>query len=308
MTALDKNANPTPMKEIIETKVVKRKKNEMRGTRFYKIWENIKARCGKRKDYINVFLCDRWKIFDNFKEDMYPSYLEHMGTYGEKQTTIDRIDVYGNYEPSNCRWATFKVQSRNRKGSVSYNGENAHDASMRLTNGRNSNLVYSRINFCDWSIEDAFTKPLQHVSRKAPDPKTINKLEDLPEHCVKIVKVLADQTDTWGEVCFYMRHIEEDTKLTRKEIVKACRTLRQLGYIEYIRGLMDEDGKVAGSGYCITSLGKALVFPCQNCKEEAHYAWHENEKGEMVFLDTENATYFQLCEEHYQKNKKASSH
>lgn len=46
---------------------------------------------------------------------MYNSYLEHVALYGERQTTLDRIDPFGNYEPSNCRWLTNKEQQNNKK-------------------------------------------------------------------------------------------------------------------------------------------------------------------------------------------------
>lgn len=98
--------------------------------RIYRIWKSMKIRCEYPNTDIykyygarGIKICDRWHNFAAFKEDMYKSYQEHVEKYGEKDTTIDRIDVNGDYEPSNCRWATLSQQARNTRClSIEYNG------------------------------------------------------------------------------------------------------------------------------------------------------------------------------------------
>lgn len=80
----------------------------------FKIWQKMKSRCFNEnhhgyKDYggRGITVCNRWLKFENFLEDI--------GNRPSPRHSIDRIDVNGNYEPSNCKWSTLKEQARNKQ-------------------------------------------------------------------------------------------------------------------------------------------------------------------------------------------------
>ena len=87
--------------------------------RFCRIYYWIRERCNCKtwKEYYKYWwkgikCC--WKSFEEFYDDMFLWYIEHVKEHWEKQTTIDRINSNWNYCKENCRWATYKTQSENR--------------------------------------------------------------------------------------------------------------------------------------------------------------------------------------------------
>ena len=95
--------------------------------RLYGLWQSIKRRCysEKCKDYTDyggrgIKMCDEWKNdFKAFHDwAIANGYKEEKTDKGINILTIDRIDVNGNYEPSNCRFVTNEVQAKNKRNTI----------------------------------------------------------------------------------------------------------------------------------------------------------------------------------------------
>ena len=91
------------------------KHGETHRTPEYKSWITMRQRClNPNKDCYHYYggrgitVCHRWRnSFENFLEDMDPR--------PSPELTLERNNNDGNYEPDNCKWATRKEQSQNRR-------------------------------------------------------------------------------------------------------------------------------------------------------------------------------------------------
>lgn len=128
------------------------------GTRTHNIWRGILKRCetttcAAYRHYggRGIKVCDRWHSYENFLSDMGEAPIG---------ASIEREDVDGDYEPSNCTWLHKGLQARNQRRTlrVSLEGETRPLADWCDLKGLRYGLVYDRISRLGWSAERALSE------------------------------------------------------------------------------------------------------------------------------------------------------
>ena len=110
-----------------------------------------------------IKVCDEWQKFE-------PFYQWALNTGYSEKLTLDRIDNEGNYEPSNCRWATPKEQANNRRVNrlVTFNGETKTVTEWAELLGVTHQAMSERLNSKRWTVEDALTTTKKSRTVKQP--------------------------------------------------------------------------------------------------------------------------------------------
>lgn len=131
---------------------------------YKKPWNNsykcMMSRCYREKDpsykYYGgrgITVCEEWQNIENFEKwvDENP-YFEG--------ATLDRLDSNGNYEPSNCRWATMAEQDNNRRNTIyiELNGESHTISEWSEITGINRSTLNNRY-LKGWDVEEIFKQP-----------------------------------------------------------------------------------------------------------------------------------------------------
>lgn len=143
-------------------------------TPLYIAWNNMKQRCQNPRDprYPDyggrgIAVCQRWLSLEAFIADMGPTWRPGL--------TLDRVDVNGNYELSNCRWITHAEQQRNRRNNLAltFRGESRPLAEWAELLGLRHQTVRSRLR-SGWSVERALTEGAapERSTRRGPASTT----------------------------------------------------------------------------------------------------------------------------------------
>lgn len=140
------------------------------GERIYIIWVGMRNRCYKEREEgykwygaRGISVCDEW-----LGEDGFQNFYNWSMSHGYRDDlSIDRIDVNGNYEPSNCRWATRKEQGNNTRKNkyITYNGETHTMSEWSDILGINYSVIRTRLRI-GWSVEDALSK---EIAKRPPE-------------------------------------------------------------------------------------------------------------------------------------------
>lgn len=140
------------------------------GHPLYGTWAQMIQRCTNPnlKAYPSyggrgITVCDRWR-------NDFAAFLADMGERPEG-TTLDRIDVDGDYEPGNCRWATATRQARNTRHNrwIEYGGARMTAADWADVLGLSATTLRSRLDHLGWPVERALTEGV--------DPEAIARLK-----------------------------------------------------------------------------------------------------------------------------------
>jgi hypothetical protein len=146
-------------------------KHGKRHSSVYTRWASMLGRCQNpnKQSYRNyggrgIKVCERWMKFENFYADM-----------GDPPPglTLERLDVNGDYCPSNCTWATQKVQCNNQRHvkKFTFNGKTLTLSEWAVETGFPFTALSAR-RYAGWSIERMLTESIRtwpsRTNRNAP--------------------------------------------------------------------------------------------------------------------------------------------
>ena len=140
-------------------------------SRLFPIWQSMKQRCENPSNHAyhlyggrGIKVCEEWSNdFTAFEAWAFENGYDENAP--KRKCTLDRIDNNGNYEPSNCRWATVSEQQNNKRTNINltFNGETHTVAEWARRTGLSHSTILGRVKR-GWCVEKALTTPmLRHI-------------------------------------------------------------------------------------------------------------------------------------------------
>lgn len=132
----------------------------------YKAWSKMKGRCYNKNDNAyfrygarGITVCDTWL-------NCFECFLTDIGLRPSPEHSVERLNNSGNYEPSNCKWATRTEQARNRRSNVfiTYSGETHCINEWADILEMKKSILNQRLKRYKWSVERSFTEPIKTSS------------------------------------------------------------------------------------------------------------------------------------------------
>lgn len=163
-------------------------KRDVARDRVYRIWASMIQRCVNpnssgfhRYGGRGVRVCERWR-------NSFLAFEADMGPRPTPSHSVDRIDNDGDYEPSNCRWASVREQSSNKSTNklLTYRGRTMSVTEWASELGVSRDLIQRRLRL-GWSVADAFERP----SRRSGVSWAINRPSGFPKltrHAVVVIR------------------------------------------------------------------------------------------------------------------------
>lgn len=193
------------------------------GTRLYSIYTGMLKRCRQkttngyeRYGGRGIMVCEEWKGkhgFEHFRDwALSNGYSDDL--------TLDRIDVNGNYEPSNCKWSTMREQCNNRRSNVflEYNGERHTLAEWARIVGVNPTTIKDR-HSKGWSAEKIL---FFHQDKPIGNPHPLTKEARRKQYEIrkKAMKPIAQYDLNGEEIARYesLHDAERATGISRSTI------------------------------------------------------------------------------------------
>lgn len=130
--------------------------------RTWRIWYRMCKRCElPQKGYAQISVDENWDYFE-IGSYGFLNFIDDMGPQEDPKLELDRINVLGDYEKSNCRWTTRTVNNNNKRWHQSEKGKMN---TLRKRNGINRHTYYGRLER-GWDPHDAATMPPNAIPYK----------------------------------------------------------------------------------------------------------------------------------------------